>query len=158
MFLRHSQLQNETGHQAGRRLLTELYRELTGNDLPSIAKGPHGKPCFVDASWHFSITHTKHHAFCVMSRSPVGIDAEETDRKIDLRLADKILSASEKSRYDAAADKSAALLKLWVLKEACAKRTGEGIYGYPNKTDLSPDDPRVTEMYGCYVAIVKETE
>lgn len=156
MVFRHTELQNETGHEAGRRLLAEMYREATGNPLPEIIKGPHGKPCFVGSPWHFSITHTKRHAFCVLSDTPVGIDAEETDRKIHLHLADKILSPNEKVRYDAAQNKPAALLKLWVLKEATAKCTGEGIYGYPNKTDLDPNDPRIQEMFGCFVAIVEE--
>ena len=156
MLLRHRKLQNETGHEAGRDLLREMYREVTGEEMPEIIKGIHGKPSFVDGGLHFSITHTKHHVFCALSDSPIGIDAEETDRKIDLRLADKILSPGEKCRYDACPDKSAALLKLWVLKEACAKYTGEGIYGYPNQTDLSPNDPRIRQMHGCYVAIVGE--
>ena len=156
MLLRHRALQNEPGHEAGRELLREMYREVTGEELPPIEKGPHGKPFFSNSPWHFSITHTKHHVFCALSDRPIGIDAEETDRRIDLRLADKILSPNEKDRYAAAVNKPAALLKLWVLKEAAAKHTGEGIYGYPNKTDLSPNDPRIRQMHGCYVAIVGE--
>ena len=155
MLLRHRELQDKTGHEAGRELLREMYREVMGNDLPEILKGPHGKPYFADGGLHFSITHTKRHVFCALSERPVGIDAEETVRKIDLRLADKILSPSEKSRYDACPDKTVALLKLWVLKEACAKFTGEGVYSYPNKTDLSPEDPRIKEMFGCYVAVIE---
>ena len=158
MHLRHRQLEKETGHEAGRSLLAELYREATGKELPPIEKSPHGKPCFLDSPWHFSITHTKHHAFCVLSRHPVGIDAEETDRKINLRLAEKILSPKEKLCYENAEDKTAALLKLWVLKEAQAKCTGQGIYGYPNQTDFSPDDPRIQQIHGCYVAVIEETE
>ena len=156
MLLRHKKLDGETGHEAGRRLLAELYREATGEDLPEILKGTYGKPYFPENPLYFSITHTKHHAFCVLSDKPVGIDAEETDRKINLLLAEKILSPGEKSRYDTCLDKPAALLKLWVLKEADAKRTGNGIYGYPNKTDFSPDDPRIQIIHGCYVAIVEE--
>ena len=49
----------------------------------------------------------------------------------------------------------AVLLKLWVLKEASVKLTGEGLRGYPNHTDFSPDDPRVMEMDGCYVAVLE---
>ena len=158
MVLQHTQLTGETGHKAGRRLLAEMYAEATGDPLPEITKGPHGKPYFSDSPWYFSITHTRHHAFCVLSDKPVGIDAEETDRKVNLALAEKILSPSEKKRYETAADKTSALLKLWVLKEAAVKCTGRGIYGYPNKTDFSPDDPRIEEMYGCYVAIVEERE
>ena len=148
-------LKGRSGHEAGRALLARLYREQTGMPCPEIAVAPHGKPYFVDSPWHFSISHTKRHVFCVLSDRPVGLDAEETDRKIDLRLAEKILSESEKIRYEAAENKQAALLRLWVLKEASAKCTGEGLRGYPNRTDFDPDDPRITEMNGCYVAIIE---
>ena len=47
-------------------------------------------------------------------------------------------------------------MKLWVLKEAAAKLTGKGIYGYPKDTDFSPDDPRVQILHGCYVAVFEE--
>ena len=155
MILRHRELEHESGHEAGRCLLREMYREAAGMEMPEIGKGPHGKPYFKDSPWHFSITHTKHHVFCALSEKPIGIDAEETDRKVNLGLAEKILSPKEKECFHAATDKPAALLKLWVLKEAAAKLSGEGIYGYPNKTDFSPDDPRLQTIHGCYLAIVE---
>ena len=79
-------------------------------------------------------------------------DTPETCRK----LADKILSPGEKARFDAAENKTRALLTFWVLKEAEAKRTGEGLRGYPNHTDFSLDDPRVTETEGCLVAVMED--
>ena len=94
----------------------------------------------------------------MLAPCPVGIDAEEKDRKVNLRLADKILSDTERILFDAASDKQAALLRLWVLKEASAKLSGEGLNGYPNHTDFSPDDDRITEIDGCYVAVLKENE
>lgn len=148
-------LQGRTGHEAGRALLAGMYRQATGQDCPEIAVADRGKPYFVTGDLHFSISHTKNHVFCALSDAPVGIDAEEMDRKIDLRLAEKILSEPEKRRWEAAADQKAALLRLWVLKEAAVKLTGEGLRGYPNHTDFSPDDPRVTETDGCYVAVLK---
>ena len=147
-------LHGRSGPEAGRELLARLYREETGNDLPSIAVAPRGKPYFVDDPRHFSISHTQNHAFCVLCHRPVGLDAEEMGREINLALAEKILSEPEKIRYNEAADKRQALLKLWVLKEAAAKLTGEGLRGYPNHTDFDPEDPRVTEMDGCYVAVL----
>lgn len=144
-----------TPHAAGRCLLKRLYRLSTGKALPAIAIAPRGKPYFEGDKLHFSITHTPSHAFCVLTNSPVGIDAEEIGRKVDLRLAEKILSPNEKAQYDAAADKPLALLKFWVLKEAAAKCTGEGLRGYPKQTDFSLDDPRVQEIDGCLVAIIK---
>ena len=147
-------LRGLTGHQAGRWLLERLYRAETGLPLPPIRLTERGKPYFEHSPWHFSITHTDRHAFCVLSLAPVGIDAEELDRKIDLRLAQKILSPKEKVQFDAAEDKRRALLTFWVLKEAAVKLSGEGLRGYPNQTDFSLDDPRVREMDGCLVAIV----
>lgn len=149
-------LDGRTGHQVGRALLERLYREETGADCPEIRIAERGKPYFAAGIWHFSISHTPSHAFCVLSDVPVGIDAEEMNRTVHLELAEKILSPTEKIRFDAVPDKRAALLRLWVLKEAAVKCTGEGLRGYPNHTDFSPDDPRLFERDGCIVAIITE--
>ena len=147
------ELSGRSGHEAGRYLLEALYRSETGEDLPPIHVAERGKPYFEGSGWHFSISHTKRHAFCALSKEPVGIDAEELDRDINLRLADKILSPSEKLQFDAAEDQRLALLTFWVLKEAQAKYTGEGLRGYPNKTEFTLDDPRGRTMDGCLVAV-----
>jgi threonine dehydrogenase-like Zn-dependent dehydrogenase len=89
----------------------------------------------------------------------VGISGRSADTVMNrarLALAEKILSPAEKARFEAATDKRRALLTFWVLKEAAAKCSGEGLRGYPNHTDFSPDDPRVTEIDGCLVAIIEE--
>ena len=149
-------LDGRTGHEAGRALLAGLYRETTGEELPPIEKTPRGKPYFPHGAWHFSISHTPKHAFCVLSAHNVAIDAEELDRKVHEKLAERILSPSEKEQYDAAENKSKALLTFWVLKEAQAKLTGEGLRIYPNHTNFTLDDPRVTETEGCLVAVMEE--
>ena len=149
-------IENETPHQAGRHLLAQLYRDTFGDELPAMAVTDRGKPYFPGGAVHFSITHTRRHAFAALSDRPIGIDAEELDRQVNPKLAEKILSPGEKAQYDAAADKNRALLTFWVLKEAQAKCTGEGLRGYPNHTDLSLDDPRVFEHGGCIVAIIEE--
>ena len=154
MRLASCALSGRTGHEAGRALLEALYREETGEPLPAISIGAWGKPFFEDSNWHFSISHTKKHAFCVLSMENIAIDAEELDRRIHPALAEKILSPTEKAQFDAAADKNKALLTFWVLKEAAVKLSGEGLRGYPNQTDFSLEDPRVREMDGCLVAIV----
>ena len=148
-------LAGRTGHEAGRALLAALYREKTGRELPPIAVETRGKPYFPDSDWHFSISHTPRRAFCALSRREIGIDAEELDRNINLTLAEKILSPGEKAQFDTAPDKRRALLTFWVLKEAQVKRTGEGLRGYPNRTNFSLDDPRVTEMDGYLVAVIE---
>lgn len=151
-------IQPGQGHAAGRELLAQMYYDLTGKPMPEIEIAAGGKPYFRDGSMYFSVSHTKCHVFCVLSECPVGIDAEETDRQIDLRLAEKILSDAEKDRYAQAEDKRIALLKFWVLKEAAAKLSGTGLQGYPNKTDFSPDDCRVMQIDGCLVAVLEEDD
>lgn len=156
MRLAACELTMETGHDAGRRLLAQLYREETGEPLPEICVSPRGKPYFPGNPWQFSITHTRRHAFCALHRGNVGIDAEELDRNVNLCLADKILSPMERAQYDAAEDPRLALLTFWVLKEAAAKFTGEGLRGFPNQTAFQLDDPRVICRDGCLLAIITE--
>ena len=156
MVVESCELHGKTGHEAGRALLSALYRAETGESLPEILVTDRGKPYFSDGGWHFSISHTPRHAFCALSRRSVGIDAEELDRDINLRLADKILSPPERAQFDAAPDKRLALLTFWVLKEAAAKLSGEGLRGYPDHTEFTLDDPRVRIMDGCLVAVIED--
>ena len=155
MVLKYATLEGQSGHEAGRRLLAQMYREITGKAMPEILTEERGKPYFAEGDLHFSLSHTKKHVFCVLSHQPVGIDAEELDRDIDLRLADKILSPGEKSRYERFGDRRLALLRLWVLREAAAKLSGQGLQGYPNQTDFDPWDPRIQKIDGCLVAVIE---
>lgn len=156
MILGCMELGSLSGYEAGRLLLQKLWEEQVGGTLPEIAVTDRGKPYFVDSPWHFSISHTKKRVFCALSEQNVGIDAEETDRDINLRLADKILSPFEKEQFDRAEDKRTALLKFWVLKEAAAKLSGEGLRGYPDHTQFSLEDSRVSHMEGCLVAVLTD--
>lgn len=156
MKIVHCRLEGETGHQAGRRLLKEAYRQETGEALPPILITPMGKPYFENSPWHFSISHTKRHAFCVLAKENVAIDAEEMDRKVKPRFPEWVLSPVEKTQYDAAEDQQKAILTFWVLKEAAAKLSGKGMQGGFRDTAFSLEDPRVTEMDGCLVAVMTE--
>ena len=156
MKIAHSFVDSRGAHAIGRELLAQLYLAQTGQQMPDIWIGERGKPYFVEGNWHFSITHTRHHVFCALSEHPIGIDAEELDRNINLRLAEKILSPLEKAQFNTAQDKQRALLTFWVLKEAAAKQSGIGLNGYPNQTEFSLSDPRVTESHGCLLAVVQD--
>ena len=104
------------GHGAGRALLGRMFRAWTGEEMPEIGTGIYGKPYFLTGNLHFSISHTKHFVFCALGNAPLGVDAEERDRNIDLRLAEKILTEPEYAIFQAASDKNAALLRLWCRK------------------------------------------
>lgn len=146
----------QTGHDAGWALLEALYREEADCPLPRVVRNHRGQPRFADSHLCFSIAHTDRHAFCVLAQKPVGIDAEELDRQVSLRLAQKILSPGEMEQFSRAADKRRALLTFWVLKEAAAKRSGEGLTGFPNHTSFRLDDPNVHEWDGCLIAVLTE--
>ena len=152
MELLYAKLNEKSGHEVGLSLLQTLY----GKPLPKMERTKLGKPYFVDSPLHFSIAHTQNHAFCVLSERPVGIDAEELDRQINPKLADKILSSTEMAQYEQASDPRLALLKFWVLKEAAGKCTGQGLQLWPNHTSFSLDDPRIQEIDGCLVAVIEE--
>ncbi len=144
------------GSAEGYALLARLWAVHGSGPMPEIRREDRGKPYFVGRPLEFSITHTRGRVFCALSHRPIGIDAEALDRRVDLRLADKILSPGERAQYDRAADKPRALLTFWVLKEAAAKRSGEGLRGYPINTDFSLEDPRVRERDGCLLAVLED--
>ena len=148
-------LQGRNAHEAGRLLLAKLYTGRYGTALPPVEITPTGKPFFPGKEVYFSISHTKKNVFCVLSERPVGLDAEESDRPVRPSLAKHILSERELAQYRLAEDPRLALLTFWVLKEAAAKLTGEGILGYPNQTDFNLTDPRVQMLNGCLVAVVE---
>ncbi len=154
IYLASAALDGRSGHDVGRALLMRLYADHVGGPLPQIATEPMGKPYFVDSGWHFSISHTKGHAFCLLADVPVGIDAEELNRKIDLSIAPRILSAGELAQFEAAPDQRLALLTFWVLKEAQAKLTGEGMKWHPIHTNFDLQDPRVQTIDDCLVAVI----
>lgn len=154
IYLASAKLNGRSGHEIGRQLLAQLYDTHVGGKMPQILTAPMGKPYFADSDWHFSISHTKRHAFCVLADVRIGLDAEETDRNIDLKIATKILSAGELAQFFDAQDQRRTLLTFWVLKEAQAKLTGKGIKWHPTHTDFTLPDSRVQEIDSCLVAIV----
>lgn len=154
MRIAFARLNGRDGHTVGRELLAKL----CGGNVPEIAETKLGKPYFVNSKFHFSISHTKFHAFCCLSENNVGLDAEEMDRRVSPALAKKILSETERRRHAAAADPDAAILRLWVLKEAYAKLLGKGLGDYLYQTDFDPADPRIMIIDGCYVAVMEEKE
>ena len=151
MELIFMRLDGRDGHPAGRELLAKLVP-----DMGKILVTPQGKPYFADERCHFSISHCQNHAFCAISNRNIGIDAEEISRSVSLNLAQKILSSNEMTRYRAASDKNATLLRFWVLKEAYAKLAGRGWGNYLRQTDFDPNDERIQIIDGCFVAVIEE--
>ena len=158
--LDHWPLNGLDSRVAGKLLLAQMYEELTGEEMPPIEKAPRGKPYFPGSNLHFSITHTKTTVFCAISDVPLGIDAEDLNRRVSPTLAQKLLSPAEFAQYEAvpAEERNEALLRFWVLKEAEAKCSGLGLRGYPDHTDFDLNDPRVSKIGDCIVAVIQAEE
>ena len=156
LFFAHRALEGESGHEAGRQLLAQLYDRHVGGDMPSVLLTSMGKPYFEGSPWHFSISHTPQHVFCVLADCPVGLDAEELSRQVRPDLAKKVLSETELRQYEAAQDQNRALLTFWVLKEASGKCSGKGVGFHPRHTEFSLSDGRVFQHSGCLLAIITE--
>ena len=156
MIIEYEALNGRTGHEAGRALLRRMYARHIGGRMPQILTGERGKPYFAQGNVHFSISHTKSHVFCVLADRPVGIDAEELDRAVSPRRAATSPTPGPSAFSHAAEVRTRALLTFWVLKEAAAKMSGEGLRGYPDHTNFALTDPRVTEIDICLVAVITE--
>lgn len=122
-------------HELGRRtcaaaylLLCEGLRKEHGiTEKPVFEFGEHGKPSIIGRpDLHFSLSHCREAAICVLSDRPVGIDIESVGRYNE-RLVRYTMNDEEIAQILASARPDIAFTRLWTQKEAVLKCTGEGI-------------------------------
>lgn len=136
-------------HETGRRqsaaaylLLCQGLREQYGITIP-----PHfgyhegGKP-FIEGhpDIHFNLSHCREAAVCAISPHPVGIDVESV-RQYKEKLARYTMNEHELEQIRCSERPDIAFIRLWTMKEALLKLTGEGIRGdmkslLPGHTDV----------------------
>ncbi len=110
-----------------------------------FATGSHGKPEVADPRdppLRYNLSHVSGHLLLAFScASAVGVDLDRLDRRVDHEaLARRILSPVEVEGVEGLPqeDRPAALLRLWIRKEAYTKARGLGFkYGFRN-VGLSP--------------------
>ena len=109
-------------------LLKKALREEYGlTENPLFEYGPHGKPFIVGhPEIHFSLSHCREAVACAVSDRPVGIDVESVQRYRE-SLAQYTMSDEEQQLIAAAERPDVAFIRLWTMKEARLKLTGEGI-------------------------------
>lgn len=109
-------------------LLKQALREQEGIlDNPIFEYGEHGKPSIVGhPELHFSLSHCKEAAVCVLSRRPVGIDVESIGRYSE-PVARYAMNDDELRQIHLAQNPSLVFTRLWTMKESLLKLTGEGI-------------------------------
>ncbi len=116
-------------------LLMRALREEYGlAECPQIAFGAHGKPAFVDRpDIHFSLSHCRVGAMCVVSGGNVGCDMEDAGRRVSDAVIGRCFNAAEAAAVRSSASPSLEFARLWTRKEAAGKYWGCGI------DDTAPD-------------------
>ena len=131
--------------QLARGLLRLALQREYGLELDTLpmGKGPHGKPYFVGAPVHFSLSHCPGLVCCCLHTGEVGVDAEGP-RPFSPRLARRICTKEEAAWLAASPDPARDLTALWTLKESVMKLEGQGIaMGFQNAAFTFPEgEPR----------------
>jgi len=122
-------------HELGRRqcvlaylLLKRALREEFGiTENPVFAFGEHGKPTLVNhPDIHFNLSHCREAVACVVGNQPVGIDIESV-RPLKESLVNYTMSDAEQKVIADSDNPALAFTRLWTMKEACLKLSGEGL-------------------------------
>ena len=122
-------------HELGQRqcvlaylLLKRALREEYGiTDNPVFIYGKHGKPVLADyPDIHFSLSHCREAVACAVSSRPVGIDVESV-RPLKESLVRYTMSETEQQAIFGAENPALMFTRLWTMKEAILKQTGEGL-------------------------------
>jgi 4'-phosphopantetheinyl transferase len=90
---------------------------------PRLAPNGAGRGLF------FNLAHARGCVACVLARDEVGVDVELADRDADLAIAHRSFAPLEVDAIRLAAPerRGEVFLRLWTLKEAFIKATGEGL-------------------------------
>lgn len=109
-------------------LLCEGLRQEYGiMERPLFEYGEHGKPSIVGhPEIHFNLSHCREAVVCALSDHPVGIDVEAV-RHYKESLARYTMNEEELRQILTAERPDVAFTRLWTMKEAVLKRTGEGL-------------------------------
>ncbi|MBX9704713.1 MAG: 4'-phosphopantetheinyl transferase superfamily protein [Gammaproteobacteria bacterium] len=120
------------------RLLLSRYLRRLPNEL-EILLAAQGKPYLADSAWQFNVSHTQGAGLIAVSRDlPVGVDIENSERKIDIDgIGSRIFTLAEQSYIEQAEDSQAAFFECWARKEAVIKAYGHGMFVDLQKVDTT---------------------
>lgn len=111
-------------------LLCEALREHGIMEPPTFVygkEGQEGKPSLKEhPELYFNLSHCKQAVVCALAKHPVGVDVEALGRYNE-RLAAYTMNERELAEIAAAEDQDVVFTRLWTMKEATMKLTGEGI-------------------------------
>lgn len=125
--MRFKHLQGQKECALSYLLLCKALEDLDISNQPTFIYGENGKPTLKEyPDVHFNMSHCKVAVACAISDKPVGIDIEVLGRYNE-RLARYTMNEEELQEIDCAENRDIAFTRLWTMKEATMKLTGEGI-------------------------------
>ena len=135
--------EHEYQHEAGWRLVQFALLENFDLKLPEdeifLNYGEAGKPCLSNhPDKHFNISHTSGLVACAAGDHPVGIDVERI-RPFSKAVMRK-LTEKERIYIQSSENQDEAFMRVWTMKEACIKLTGEGLAAF-ERTECIPGQP-----------------
>lgn len=109
-------------------LLQQALRQEYGiGGQPLFTFNKYGKPMLADhPDIHFSLSHCREAAACVVSSAPVGIDVESLS-SYDAELVERVMNTEEQQLISRSPNPRLAFIRLWTMKESLLKLTGEGL-------------------------------
>jgi 4'-phosphopantetheinyl transferase len=136
---------------AAHAMLRRVLREALGGEEPDFGRSPLGRPELTSPRYggpatSFNLTHTGDFAACaILHGAPIGIDAEDIRRPIDVaEMAGRWFAPAERRLLERLADARRAemFFRIWTLKEAILKTTGHGLRIEPQLFAVDPDRGR----------------
>lgn len=105
---------------------------------------PSLKPGITDIPIQFNLSHSKGLTACaVVLESPIGIDVESVNRKMDLKIADRFFSKKESECLAKASENEIEMFfDFWTLKESYIKAKGKGLSIPLNKFSFTISEGR----------------
>lgn len=107
-------------------LLAEYAFEKLNIKNIGLSFSEHGKPYLKDDELYFNISHTDGLSFCAVGKTEMGIDAEKI-RSYNRRIERRVLSENELNLLNESETREEDFFRLWTLKEAYSKFTGQGL-------------------------------
>lgn len=137
-------------------LLCQGLREEFGiTEVPEFAVGTNGKPYLPELEGvHFNISHCRDAVAVALSDMPIGCDVESIVEDLDEDVMRYCFSPDEIEGIQNATSPNLEFTRLWTIKEAIVKLTGEGLVDDLPRLLLRSDINRIsieTTYYDHYV-------
>lgn len=126
-------------HENGLLCMVSLY-DLINEYAPdydyAIEYVANGKPVYKDSCIHFNLSHAGNYVVCAVADNEIGIDIEGP-RKNAVKVAKRFFAEAE---CEWIGENINRFSRIWTLKEAYAKLTGEGIAAVVSKVEFLHDN------------------